>query len=490
MSHRERMDSDARDTVSSQTSTSIAWSAVERFSVQILQFGVTIVLARLLAPREYGVIAALNIFISLAQIVVESGFTSALIQKGDADDVDFATAFHVNVAMAVVLYLCLFLAAPLIAAFFANPAITVLCRWLGLMLLIQALSLVHVAKLSIAIDFKTQASVSLLSAGFGGAVGIVLAYRGMGAWALVGQALLASLASTLLLWRVVPWRPTAVFSRESFRSLSSFGSRLLASSLLHTAYLNLYSLAIGRRFSSEQLGYYSQSSFIARFASINLMAIVTRATYPILCQHKDDVPLIRDSFLKVLRFSSFFLFPIIFGLAALAKPLVSLLLTETWAPMSGYLAMLCLAHIVIPVTVLNNQLLAVRGRMDLFLKAEILKKCAGVLILVATLPFGMVWVVAGIFVYNVVDTIVMVWFTRKVVGAGYLLQVRETAVFFLMAGSAGIAAYAASTVVSGPFNQVFLGAVAGTLAYLLIAEICGIAEYRDLKRQLLSKARA
>lgn len=478
---------DIRDTVSSQTRASLRWSAIERFSVQALQFGVTIVLARLLAPRDYGVIAALYVFISLAQIIVESGFTSALIQKGNADHADFSTAFHVNVVLAVGLYLLLFLAAPLIAAFFAIPEITVLCRWLGLVLVIQAPSLVHTAKLTLAIDFKTQAKVSLLSAGLGGAICISLALNGVGAWAIVFQTLAASLVSSLMLWHVVPWRPSAVFSRESFRSLSAFGSRLLVSSLIATAYLNMYNLAIGRRFSSEQLGYYTQSNFIARFASINLMAIVTRATYPILCRHKDDLLLVRQSFLKVLRLSCFLLFPLLCGLAALAKPVVALLLTETWAPMSGCLAILSLAHVVIPITVMNNQLLMVRGHADLFLKAEIIKKCAGVLILLATLPFGITWVVAGIFFYNVVDTIVMIGFTRKIFGFGYLVQLREIAVFLMMACFAGVAANAASSVVSGAIYQVLLGASVGVLIYFIIAEVLGIDEFRDLKHQLFHR---
>jgi len=246
----------------------IVWSAVERFSVQGIQFLISIVIARHLLPSEYGLIGMLAIFLAIAQTFIDGGFSNALIQNQERNDVDFSTAFYFNAAMSTVLYLSLYFCADLIADFYRQPELKSLTRIIGINLIINGLTIVQKAKLSIQLDFKTQAKASVIAVTVGGSVGILLAYQDFGAWALVIQTLLTSSVNTVLLWILTKWTPLLIFSYQSFTRLFSYGSRVLFTSLVNTVYGNLYGLVIGRRFSSLEVGYYTRSYSLAQFPSV------------------------------------------------------------------------------------------------------------------------------------------------------------------------------------------------------------------------------
>lgn len=332
----------------------MVWSAVERFSVQGVQFILGIIIARLVSPSEYGLIAMLGIFLAIAQTFIDSGFSSALIQKKDRTDIDYSTAFYFNLAIAVIVYGILFLTAPLIADFYEESQLEVITKWIGLNLIISGFSIVQRAKLTVKLDFKTQAKASLLAVLFSGVVGVVLAYKGFGVWALVIQALLNNLLDTLLLWICTKWMPSFVFSWNSFKTLFSFGSKLLLSGLLHTVYINLYSLVIGRKYSATDVGYYNRAYSLAQFPSINIVGIITRVIYPVQCEMQGDDEQLNRSFIQYLRISCYIIFPLMVGLSVLAKPLVLVLLTEKWLPMSDLLSILCIAYMWYPMMVILN----------------------------------------------------------------------------------------------------------------------------------------
>ena len=354
------------DSIKHQAVKGVMWSAVERFSVQGIQFVLTIIIARLVLPSDYGLIAMLSIFLAIAQVFVDSGFSNALIQKKDRTETDFSTVFYFNIIISVVFYLFLYFSAPYIASFYKEPDLSSVTRWIGLNIIIAGFSIVQRAKLTINVDFKRQAKASLSAVLISGIMGILLAYKGWGVWALVTQTLSNSLLNTLLLWIFAKWIPKWVFSRESFNTLFSFGSKLLLSGLLHTVYINLYSLVIGRRYTSIDVGFYNRAYQFASFPSINIVGIINRVIFPIQCEIQDDNERLKKSFLKYLRISCFIIFPLMIIVAVLSKPLILLLLTEKWLPAAELLPILCFAYMWYPVMVVNNQILNVKGRSDYF----------------------------------------------------------------------------------------------------------------------------
>ena len=333
------------DSVKHRAIKGVMWSAVERFSVQGIQFVLSIVIARLVLPSEYGLIAMLGIFLAIAQTFVDSGFSNALIQKKDRTEVDYSTVFYFNILIALVVYGVLFISAPYIASFYREPELTVVTRWVGLNLLLNGLSIVQRAKLTVCVDFKTQAKASLIAVLMSGLVAVCLAYRDYGVWALVLQSLLSSFLNTLLLWIFSRWLPLWCFSWKSFRSLFSFGSKLLLSGLLHTIYINLYSLVIGRRYSAMDVGFYNRANQFSGFPSTNLVGIITRVIYSVQCELQDDTERLNRSFMCYLRVSCYIIFPLMTLLAVLSDPLIRFLLTDKWLPSAELLSILCLSLI-------------------------------------------------------------------------------------------------------------------------------------------------
>lgn len=395
--------------INNQAVKSVIWSAMERISVQAIQFILTIILARLIAPAEFGLIAMLGIFMQVAQSFVDSGFSNALIQKKDRSEIDFSTVFYFNCVISIAVYIALYISTPYIAQFYNEPILANVCKWIGLNLILQGIAVVQVAKLTIDLDFKTQAKASLVAVTISGALGLFFAYNGYGVWALVIQSLFNSLINTLLLFFYTKWKPTLEFSWLSLKSMFAFGSKLLLSGLLHTIYINLYSLVIGKKYNAVDVGYYNQSNQIARFPSVSLMAIITRALYPIQCKNQDNYQLLQQSFVKYLKMSCFLVFTVMAGIASLSEPLVMFLLTEKWISIAPILSILCIGYMFTSVTVLNNQILNVRGRSDLYLKVEIIKKVVGIIILVTTIPFGLVTICLGILFYNICDMLLVIY---------------------------------------------------------------------------------
>jgi teichuronic acid exporter len=466
--------------LTSKTVKSVFWSAIERFSVQIVQFVITIILARLVAPSEYGLIAMLAIFIAIAQSFVDSGFTSALVQKKNRTETDFSTVFYFNIVISLIAYLVLFLSAPYIALYYREPLLELVCKWLGLSLIIQSLSIVQVAKLTVLLDFKTQARASLTAVIISGILGVYLAYSGYGVWALVVQSLLNNLLNTIFLWMLAKWIPKLIFSWSSLKTLFSFGSKLLLSGLLHTIYINLYSLVIGRKYSATDVGYFNQASTSARFPSVSLMAIISRAIYPIQCENQDKDEILASSFIQYLRMCSYIIFPVMICIAVLAKPLISVVLTDKWLPMSDLLTILCLGYMWIPIMVLNNQILNVKGRSDYFLKAEIIKKIVGLVILLVTVQFGLTIICIGLFLYNIFDMLIIIYYSKKVINTGYYKQFKSVFPIFSLSVIMGGIVYLSLLIISNVYLQLFLGGLIGVIVYLSFSYLLKVKEFNFL----------
>ena len=450
----------------SNTTNGVIWSAIERFSVQGVQFLLSIVIARLITPAEYGLIAMLAIFMAVAQTFIDSGFGSALIQKKDRDETDYSTVFYFNILVSVVLYGILFLCAPLIAGFYKQPLLTEVTRWVGLNLIFSSFSIVQRTRLSIELNFKVQTKASLASVVISGAIGIYTAYQGWGVWALVVQSLSNNLLSTLFLWIAAKWRPAIVFSMNSFKRLFSFGSKLLVSALMHTVYLNLYSLVIGKVYNAMDVGYYNRAYTISQYPSTNIVSVICRVIYPVQCEHQHDQTWLEETFLKYLRLSCFVVFPLMVLLAGIAKPLVLLVLTARWLPSAELISILSLAYMWYPVMVINNQMLNVKGRSDLFLRAEIIKKIVAVAILAVTLPFGLRWLCYGVLLYNIFDMWMIIFFTKKVMNTGYLMQIRALMPVTTLTAVSGMMAAGSMLFLESAWWQIIVGMLVFSAAYI------------------------
>lgn len=401
------------------------WSAVERFSVQGVQFLIMIVMARLLTPHDYGLIGMLAIFIAVAQSLIDSGFSQALIRKQDRTEADNNTVFYFNIVVSILLYLIFYVLAPLVADFYNTPQLCLVMRVVCLSIIFNSLAVVQRALLTIKIDFKTQAKAALTAAVVSGIVGIAMAYHGFGVWSLVTQQLLNLGVNTTLLWLLSRWRPRLVYSWQSFHEMFAFGSKLLASGLLDTVYRNIYPIVIGKLFSASSLGHYTRAHQFSDFPSSNLTGIIQRVTYPILCEIQNDDARLAGIYSRFLKLSAFVIFPLMIGLSSVSKPFVNIVLGPQWEFCGQLLQIICFSMMWYPIHAINLNLLQVKGRSDLFLRLEFIKKTLGVTVLCVTAPFGLIVMCYGSIFNSLVALAINTYYTGKLINVGFFRQMRD-----------------------------------------------------------------
>ena len=461
---------------------SILWSGIERFSAQGAQFLLSILIARLVTPSDYGLIAMLTIFLSVAQQFVDSGFSNAIIQKTDRKEIDYYTVFYFNLIISIIIYAVLFWCSPYIAIFYSEPDLEIVAKWIGLNIILTAFYIVPRTKFVIDLNFKIQTKISFVAVVVSGVVGIVLASYGYGVWALVVQSLLNSLISLSLYWGLSKWKLKFIFSWFSFKTLFSFGYKLLVVGMLHVIFANIYTLIIGRRFAVTDVGYFNRSQTFATFPSVNITSIICRVLYPIQCHVQNDDYLFKRKFIQYLRATIYIVFPLMICLCVLAKPFILVVLNEKWLSISSILSILCIAYMWYPLTALNWQLLTAKGRSDLALKAEIVGKVLSILILLLTLPFGIMVICYGIIIANVVDIIIIIYYGRKITGIGYLLELRilYPIVFISLIMSGGM--YVTQFLFVNPYLQLIIGVIVGGSIYLSLSFMLKLEETRVIKQ--------
>lgn len=468
------------DPLKQKTVKGVIWSSVERFSVQGIQFLVMIVMARLLTPKDYGLVGMVAIFIAVAQSLVDSGFSQALIRKQNRTETDNSTVFYFNIVVGILLYLVLFAIAPLVADFYDSPELTALMRVICLSVVFNSFVVVQRALLTVNIDFKTQAKASLTAAVVSGVIGIGMAYSGFSYWSIVAQQLVNLGLNTLLLWIFTRWRPRWIYSWGSFRELFTFGSKLMFSGLLDVVYRNMYLLVIGKVFTASSLGYYTRANQFAEFPSSNLTGIMQRVTYPVLCQIQDDDERLAQIYRRFLRLSAFLIFPLLVGLSAVAEPFVLLLLKEQWLFAATLLQIICFAMMWYPIHAINLNLLQVKGRSDLFLRLEIIKKAIAVLILCVTIPMGLIAMCVGQILSSLIALIINTNYTGKLIQVGFLRQMRDLLPTLLLSLSMWGVVYGITSCLSGIILQLIVGIIAGMVYYIALSALFHFPELKEL----------
>ena len=463
-----------------KTVSGVFWSAIERFSLQGVQFIINIIMARLLLPSDYGIIGMLAVFLLISQTFIDGGFANALIQRKDRTETDFSTVFYFNIFIAVLFYILIFFSAPLIAVFYNMPGLEDVARIIALSLIISSLSTVHKTKLTIDIDFKTQSKISFTAALISGLIGIWMAYKDFGVWALVTQTLINSVLQTTLYYWLSHWFPLKIFSWHSFKTLFAFGSKLLVSSLIHTVYYNLYSIIIGKKFSAADLGYYTRAEQFATFPSSNVNSIISRVTFPILSGIEDDDERLTVAYRKYIRLASFIIFPLMIGLAVLAKPLIILLLTEKWLGVVILLQILCLDWMLDHLSIINLNLLYVKGRSDWALRLEIVKKIIATIILFSSIPFGIVGMCWGRVLYSIIATYLNSYYTKSLIGLSLGEQIKDIFPSLIISVLMGGVVYGSTVLLSSVVLQLFVGFCIGASIYLIMSRLCKIDSLHEL----------
>ena len=463
-----------------QAFSGVGWNAVGRFSTQGVSFILQIILARLLAPSDYGIIAMMAIFLQIAGVFVDSGFANALIQKKDCEEKDYSTVFYYNFAVSIGVYAILFLIAPFVAKFYKIELITDVMRVASLVVIINALSIVQRTKLIKQIDFKSQTIISFYSSLLSGIAGVAMAYYGYGVWALCGQSILNSLFQLILFYLFVRWHPKPIFNINSFHELFSFGSRILAASIISIIYSNLYTIIIGKRFNSKDLGFYSRADQFAIFPSSNIGSIINGVAFPTLSKIQDSDDKLRFAYRKIIRYSSFIIFPLMIGLSAIADPMIRSLLGEKWAEAIPYLQVLCFALMWDHLSSLNLNLLYVKGRSDLVLRLEIIKKSIAISILFVTMPFGIMAMCWGRVLYGFIAFYINSYYTKKLINLGFWNQLQDFLPYLILSGlTGGLTILLYHITPMQPIGAFLAGIVFYGFSYMVLS----IALFKEIKEE-------
>lgn len=469
-----------QESLKNKTKKGLAWSMIERFATQGVQFLFGIILARLLSPDDYGIIAMPLVFLAIAQCIIDSGFSTALIRKPELTEDDLSTAFYFNIGIGILCYAVLFFSSPLIADFYHTPILSSLLKVTALAVLFNPLCAVQQAILTRKIDFKTQAIVSLSGAVVSGIVGLYMAYNGFGVWSLVFQQVGGYVMRTILFWVLGKWKPKRKWSWESFHYLWGFGSKLLGSALLDTMYNNIYPIVIGKYFSANDLGNYTRAQQFSTLPSSNVTGVLQRVTFPVLSSIQNEDERLAKNYRKILKLSAFLIFPLMLMLSAIADPLVRVLLTDKWEGSIILLQIICFSMMWYPIHAINLNLLTVKGRSDLFFRLEIFKKVVGVIIMCITIPNGIIWMVSGSIASSMIALVINTYYTGKIIQVGYFKQMGDLLPIFGVSFAMWLVIHVSFWFTSNIYTQLFIGVIVGCVFYLVSAKIILKSEWNDV----------
>lgn len=405
--------------------SNLIWRFFERCGAQLVSFAVTVVLARILDPAEYGPITKVAVFTSILLVFVDSGMANSLIQKKDPDDLDFSSVFWFNLSFGVFLYALLFLFAPLIARMYHDPGLTPILRVLGLTLVVAGIKNVQQAYVSKTLQFKRFFFATLGGTLFSAALGIAMALLGFGVWALVAQQLSNVTVNTVILWFTVGWRPKRLFSLERLKGLLSYGWKLLGAQLLDTVYLKIYPLVIGLRYTDEDLVFFDRGNHLPNLVVENINYSIDSVLLPVLSDQQDRQEAVREMTRRAIRTSSYVMMPLMAGLAVCAEPLIRLLLTEKWLPCVPFMQVFCVYYAFFPLHTANLNAIKAVGRSDVFLKLEVIKKVLESLVLLLTVRINVFAMALGQLFCGVCSLLINAWPNRRLLAYPYRQQLKD-----------------------------------------------------------------
>ena len=460
--------------------SNMIWRFMERIGAQAVAFVVEIILARLIAPEAFGIIALVTVFINILQVFVDSGMGNALIQKKDADDLDFSSVFYFNMAMCLSLYGVMFLAAPFIADFYSMPDLTPIVRILSLMLIVSGIRNIQQAYVSRHLMFKRFFYATLGGTVLAAIVGIGMAYRGFGVWAVVAQQLCRATSAAVILWLTVKWRPKWMFSFDRLKGLFSYGWKLLVSALIDVGYRDLRSLIIGKLYTASDLAFYNRAAYFPRFIVGNINTSIDSVLLPTMSAEQDDKARVRAMTRRAIKTSTYLMMPCMVGLAVCAEPVVRLILTEKWLPCVPFLRIFCFTYAFYPIHTANLNAIKALGRSDLFLKLEIFKKIVGLTAIVSTMWISVLAMAYSALVTSVLSQIINSWPNRKLLDYKYGDQFKDMLPQILLSLGMGAVVYCVSFIGLNDILTLLIQIPLGGVLYLAGSKLFKIDSFEYL----------
>lgn len=460
--------------------TNLFWKFGERISSQLVTFIVSIVLGRLLSPDVYGEIALVTVFITIAEVFATSGFGNALIQKQNADNIDFSSVLYFNFVFSIVLYLIIYYFSPFIAEFYSIDSLTPVLRILALRIPIASINSVQQAYVSRNMMFKKFFYSTLFGTIFSGIVGIVMAYSGYGIWALVGQYLVNTIVNTIVLWFIVDWKPELVFSWKRLSTLISYGWKLLLSSLLDNGYNQLRSLVIGKKYSSSDLAFYNRGQQYPQLVVVNINSSISSVLFPAIAQNQDNLSIVKSMTRRAIKTSSYIMWPLMIGLIIVSKPLISFMLTDKWLPCVPYLQIACFTYAFWPIHTANLEALKAIGRSDIFLKLEIIKKTVGILLLIFSMNYGVMAIASSQIIATFISCFVNAYPNQKLLNYKYVDQMKDMLPGFFLSCIMGLIITPISLIVENNILLIVLQVCCGAIIYFILSKIFNLESFTYL----------
>lgn len=462
------------------TTYAIAWNFFEKISIKFGQLVISILLARLLVPSDFGTIAMLTIFLNISQVLIDSGLPKALIQSVKPSKIDYSSVFVFNVVFSILVYVFLFFVAPLVANFYDEPLLINLLRVLAITLVLNSFVLVPTVKLNIALDFKQLAKINLLSIIGSGCVGIVAALCGFGVWSIVIQSISRSLLSLLAFWKIEKWDINFKVSSSSIKRLWHFSSKLLLASVVAEMTNNIYNLFIGKNYLASELGYYHRSNNLTSLASDTVTQSIQQVTFPVLSSLQDNKDRMIDAYKRMIKMSSFIMFPVMILISTLAGPIVKILLSDEWLPVIPFLQWMAFTRILYPINSLNLNLLTATGRSDLFLKVDLSKLPISVIALVITLPLGIKSMIIGQVICSVFYYAINTIMPGRIYGYHFFRQLKDLLPYIVSSGIMYVSVIYSLPFLSSVWSQLFVGGVIGITVYLLVCRLLKVQEFQEI----------
>jgi O-antigen/teichoic acid export membrane protein len=420
----------------------IFWSFSDSMSTQLSQFIAGLILARILSPEEFGLVGMITVFVSISQSLSDGGFGDALIRKKDAGEADYSTTFYFNLIASALIFALLWFTAPAVAGFYGRPELVDIERVLGITILINAFGIVQRTQLTKNVNFRMHMRVNLAASVVSGVAAIVMALTGFGVWSLVWRSIIRSVISAGMLWYTNRWIPLAGFSRESFRSLFSFGSRLLLSNLIDTIYNNVFLLIIGKFYSASQLGFFTRADQFSRLISKNLTGTVQRVSYPVLSQVQDEDDRLKEGYRKIIMATMFVTFTLMLGMAAFSESMIVTLIGKKWLPAVEFLQLLCLAAMLYPLQALNLNIFNIKGRTDIMLRLEFVKKLLAVPVIVIGIYAGIMALLVGMILHSLLCYFINAYYSGRLIGYRVREQLADILPSFLVSLLVAVPVYA------------------------------------------------
>lgn len=458
----------------------VLWSIIDKGCVKFMSFAIGIIIARILTPADFGIVGMIMVFIVIANIMIDSGISQALIQRKEKYDSDYSTAFFFNLFVSSLCYLVLYLIAPSIANFYSMPILIHVLRVLGINIIIIALATVQRANLQKALDFRTIAIVNITGVILSGAIGIYLAYSDWGVWAIVSQQIAFHTTTTTAYWIFGKWHPRMDFSRSSLAHLWHFGSKLLTAGLVATVLREVYTVTIGKFYRAAELGFYSRAVQTTDMVSQTANEMINAVTFPILSSLQDDEDKMLSVYSRMLGMTAFCIFPLMILLAVIAKPLTQVLLTDKWLPMVPLLQWLCFARMFTPISSINMNILNAVGRSDLYMKVDLSKLPLTILTMIITIPLGVKAIVIGNLIFTIICYFINAYLPGRMFGFGVVPQFHVFWRIFISSVIMGIITSVLISQIYNPILQLILGVFVGITAYIVCSKVFKVKEIEEV----------